>query len=131
MQAKVRDIMSHPAIFIDPEATVAHASTLMRRRGIRSLLVSQESGEPGIVTTTDVRDKIVAEDKDAQEVTVREIMSSPVVTAELDWSLKQCSQSMREADVNHLPVADEHGMIVGMVSAVDIFMAVEERGWGS
>lgn len=131
MSLNVKDIMSHPAIFIDPDASVAHASTLMRRRGIRSLIVSVENDELGIITTTDIRDKIVGEGKDAQNISVREIMSSPVLTAEPGWSLKECSRSMKEADVNHLPVADERGMIIGMVSAVDIFIAVEEQGWGA
>mgnify|MGYP001112186801 CR=1 FL=1 len=126
----VKDIMSHPAIFIDPDASVAHASTLMRRRGIRSLIVSVEKDEFGIITTTDIRDKIVGEDEDPRQTSVREIMSSPVLTADPEWSLKECSRKMKEVDVNHLPVADDRGMIIGMVSAVDIFIAVEEQGWG-
>ncbi len=130
MEATVRDFMSQPAIYIDPEASVAHASTLMRRRGIRSLVVALEDDAYGIVTTTDIRDKIVAGDKDPQMTAVREIMTTPVITADPEWSLKQCSIKMKEAGIHHLPVTDPRGMIIGMISAVDIFMAVEEQGWG-
>lgn len=130
MQTTVQDVMSHPAIFIDPEASVAHASTLMRREGIRSLVVSLEKDQYGIVTTTDIRDKIVAGDKDPGETAVQEIMTTPIITADPDWSLKQCSVKMKEAGIHHMPVTDQRGMIVGMISAVDIFMAVEEQGWG-
>ena len=30
---------------------------------------------------------------------------------------------------HHLPVADENGTLIGLISATDIFMAVEEAGW--
>jgi CBS domain-containing protein len=130
MAAKVKDLMSRPAIFIDPEATVAHAATLMRRRNIRSLIIALEGNTFGIITTTDIRDKIVAADRDPRVTPVRDIMSTPLATAQPEWSLKQCSVCMKDQGVHHLPVIDQRGMIVGMISATDIFMAVEESGWG-
>lgn len=131
MAITVEDIMSQPAIFIDPAASVAHAATLMRRRRIHSLVISLEDDEYGIVTTTDIRDKIVATEADAKQTAVREIMSSPLVTAEPGWSLKDCSIKMKEIGAHHLPVTDSRGMVIGMISAIDIFMAVEESGWES
>jgi CBS domain-containing protein len=131
MRSTVRDFMTTPAIFIDPEASVGHAATLMRRRNIHSLVVALEGNAYGIVTTTDIRDKIVGADRDPKATPVREIMSTPLATAQPSWSLKDCSLRMRELGVHHLPVADERGAIVGMISATDIFMAVEEAGWGA
>lgn len=131
MTSIIGDYMSKPAIFIDPAATVAHAATLMRRRHIHSVIVSLEDNEYGIITTTDIRDKIVATDLDPKRTAVREIMTTPVLTAKPDWTLKECSIKMKEAGVHHLPVTDSSGMIIGMISAVDIFIAVEESGWES
>jgi len=130
MASTVRDYMSQPAIFIDPDATVAHAATLMRRRNIHSLVVALEETRYGIITTTDIRDKIVAADRNPQTTTVREIMTTPLATAQPDGSLKQCSIKMKELGVHHLPVVDPRGMVIGMISAIDIFVAVEEAGWG-
>ncbi len=130
MTSTVRDFMSQPAIFIDPEASVGHAATLMRRRSIHSLVVSLEGSAYGIVTTTDIRDKIVGAERDPQTTAVRAIMTTPLATARPEWSLKECSLKMKGLGVHHLPVADGRGMIIGMISATDIFMAVEESGWG-
>lgn len=130
MATHVEDVMTRPAIFIDPDATVSHAATLMRRRHIRSLVVAVEGNDYGIITTTDIRDKIVGEDLDPKDTRVREIMSTPVVMARMDWTLKKASIAMKEAGIRHLPVIDDRGHIIGMVSAVDIFMSVEEAGWG-
>ncbi|HLE28993.1 MAG TPA: CBS domain-containing protein [Anaerolineales bacterium] len=124
----VRDWMSTPVIFIDPESSVAHAMTLMRRRNIHSLVVALDQGY-GIITTTDIRDKIVGAERNPAETKVREIMTTPVATARPAWSLKDCSLKMQSLNIHHLPVADESGGLIGLISATDIFTAVEEIGW--
>ncbi len=127
----VRDWMSSPVIVVDADSSVKYAMTLMRRRRIHSVVVDISEKNPayGIITTTDIRDKIVAARRNPAETTVREIMSGPIVTARAEWTLIECSQVMQEHHIHHLPVADEHGALVGMISATDIFMSVEEQGW--
>jgi len=131
MTNTVRDWMSSPVVVVDPDSSVSYAVTLMRRRNIHSLVVDISDKNPayGIVTTTDIRDKIVAEDRNPAETTVGEIMSGPVFTAKPEWTLKECSRIMQKHRIHHLPVADEHGTLVGLISATDIFTAVEETGW--
>jgi CBS domain-containing protein len=134
MSNYVRDWMKSPVVVVDPDSSVSHALTLMRRRGIHSVVVdlTEPDGRPtyGIITSTDIRDKIVAADRSPAETTVREIMSAPVITARPDWTLIQCSVTMYERNFHHLPVADESGVLIGMISATDLFTAAEERGWG-
>jgi len=132
MPHTVRDWMSKPAIVVDPDSSVSYALTLMRRRNIHSVIVNigQDNPSYGIVTTTDIRDKIAAADRNPAEIAVREIMSGPLILARPEWTLKECSRTMQEHNIHHLPVADEHGTLVGLISTTDIFMAVEEGGWG-
>lgn len=132
MPTKVRDWMSKPVIVVDPDTSVSYALTLMRRRGIHSLVVSVDEARSvfGIITTTDIRDKIIAQDRNPAETRVSEIMTAPVICAEPGWTLKDCSVKMQEHGFHHMPVADEHGALVGLISATDIFRAAEEIGWG-
>ncbi|MFN8383347.1 MAG: CBS domain-containing protein [Anaerolineales bacterium] len=127
----VRDWMSSPVVVVDPDSSVSYAMTLMRRRNIHSVVVdiSEKNPSYGIVTTTDVRDKIVVEGRNPAETTVREIMSGPIVTGRADWTLMECSKVMQERKIHHLPIADEGGSLIGLISATDIFMSVEEQGW--
>jgi CBS domain-containing protein len=37
---------------------------------------------------------------------------------------------MQEHHIHHLPVVDEKGVLIGIISATDIFIAAEEIGWG-
>lgn len=131
MPHTVRDWMSAPVVVIDPDNSVSYAMTLMRRRNIHSVVVgiTGENKSYGIVTTTDIRDKIVAADRNPAETKISEIMSSSIILGNPDWTLKECSKIMQENKFHHLPIADAQGMLVGMISATDIFMAVEESGW--
>lgn len=127
----VRDWMSKPVIVVDPDSTVSYALTVMRRRNIHSVVVSPVQGENdyGILTTTDIRDKILAVERNPAEARVREIMTSPVKTARPDWTLVQCSIEMQRYKIHHMPVADELGELIGLISATDLFFAAEEAGW--
>jgi signal-transduction protein with cAMP-binding, CBS, and nucleotidyltransferase domain len=131
MANTVKDWMSSPATIVQPELLVSQALTLMRRRTIHSLVVDLSESEPayGILTTTDIRDKIAAAERDPAALTVREIMTTPVTCARPDWSLRQASKVMQELGIHHLPVEDERGAIIGLLSATDVFIAVEESGW--
>jgi CBS domain-containing protein len=131
MPNTVRDWMSSPVVVVDPDSSVKYALTLMRRRKIHSVVVDVSEKNPayGIVTTTDIRDKIVAADRNPAETTVREIMSGPIITGKPEWTLMECSRIMQEKHIHHLPIADESGALIGLISATDIFMAVEETGW--
>ena len=134
MSNKVSDWMSSPAIVIDPDSSVSYALTLMRRRNIHSVVVdlSKEHDAPtyGIVTTTDIRDKIMATERNPAEASVRDIMSAPALAANPDWTLKDCSSKMQEHNIHHLLVMDGNGVLLGLISATDIFIAAEEIGWG-
>jgi CBS domain-containing protein len=91
--------------------------------------ISEKNPTYGIVTSTDIRDKIVAANRNPAELTVREIMSGPIITGNPDWTLMECSQVMQKHHIHHLPIADETGALIGLISATDIFTAVEEAGW--
>lgn len=131
MSHKVKDWMSSPVIVLDKDSSVAYALTLMRRRSVRSLLISVDPLENkyGIITTTDIRDKIMAKEQNPANVSVREIMTNNIITAEQDWSLTHCSIIMQQNNIHHMPVVDDNNNLVGLISSTDLFFAAEEIGW--
>jgi CBS domain-containing protein len=72
----------------------------------------------------------MAEGRIPAETRVRDIMTAPVLTADPEWTLQQCSKKMQENHIHHMPVADGTGSLVGIISATDLFTAAEEIGWG-
>lgn len=130
MQFNVRDWMMDLVIYVDPDTLVTDALATMRRRYINSVIINKTKDNPdfGILTSTDICDKIVAQDRDPAEVKVRDIMTSPLFTVRTDMSMAECARIMQERRIHHLPVVDEHGRLVGMISATDFLVVAEAMG---
>jgi len=130
MQFKVRDWMIDLVVNIDPEATVSEALALMRRRYIHSLIVNKTVDNPdyGIITSTDICDKIVAQERNPSTTKVKEVMTSPLITVHPDTPLTECAALMSAQRIHHIPVTDENNQPVGMISAADFLVAAESMG---
>lgn len=126
----VRDWMIDLVVYVEPDATVTEALALMRRRYIHSVLVNKtdKSPEYGILTSTDICDKIVAQDRNPSQTLVREVMNSPLTVVTENMNLQECAVIMREKKIHHLPVVNAGGTIVGMISATDFLVVAEALG---
>ena len=130
MQFTVRDWMMDLVVYIDPDVLVTDALETMRRRYINSVIINKtrENAEFGILTSTDICDKIVAQDRDPGATKVSEVMTSPLITVRTDMAMSECARIMKERNIHHLPVADESGNLVGMISATDFLVVAEAMG---
>jgi CBS domain-containing protein len=130
MQFTVRDWMIDLVVFVDPDILVTDALETMRRRYISSVIVNQSASNPdfGILTSTDICDKIVAQGQNPGEIKVQDVMTSPVITVAPDMAISECAKIMSENRFHHLPVADKGGNIVGMISATDFLVVAEAMG---
>lgn len=128
----VKDWMIDLVVFINPDQTVLDALTIMRRRYLNSLIVdkSETNLEYGIVTSTDICDKIVAQRQNASKIKIREIMSSPLVSVTPDQTIYDCAEKMSEFKIHHLPVTNESGDVIGMISATDFLVVAEAIAHG-
>jgi CBS domain-containing protein len=61
---------------------------------------------------------------------VRDWMSSPVIVVDPDTTVSYALTLMRRRNIHNMPVADESGELIGIISATDIFIAADEIGWG-
>ncbi len=133
MQLTVRDWMMELVVYVDPDISVTEALAVMRRRYIHSVIVNKSATNPeyGILTSTDICDKIVAQDRNPNTAKVRDIMSPKLITVTTSMTLQECSQIMKEHRIHHLPVVDEKGALVGMISASDFLVAAEAMAHSS
>jgi CBS domain-containing protein len=127
MQYKVRDWMVDVVVFIEADNTVAEALSLMRRRYTHSVIVnkSENNLEYGIITSTDISDKIVAQQNIPANILCKDIMTSPLIAVDENMTLQECAALMKKHHIHHLPVIDENHELVGMVSASDFLVAAE------
>jgi CBS domain-containing protein len=117
-----QQVMSRTLHTISPDASVAAASRKMQQNGIHSLIVERSDGVDayGIITDTDVVQKVLALDKNPAAVCVRDVLSKPIITIPPECTLFDIARLMAYHHVNHLPVFDGK-QLIGMVSSTDIF----------
>lgn len=132
MQDLVKDWMIDLVVYIDPDKTVLEALSAMRRRYLNSLIVEKSAKNPdyGIITSTDICDKIVAPEQDPREIKVRDIMTSPLITVDPEKTIFECAKIMNKKKIHHLPVMDENGKVVGIISATDFLVIAESMAHG-
>jgi CBS domain-containing protein len=118
-----RDIRS-----ISPDSTLAEAARMMRTARVGALLVLSEGAYVGVVSETDLVRKAMAERLDPDQVPVRSVMSSPVITIEIDRSAHDASDLMSEKGIRHLAVTQD-GQIVGLLSVRDLLRYF--KNWGT
>ncbi|MDF1520923.1 MAG: CBS domain-containing protein [Brevefilum sp.] len=132
MQDLVKDWMMDLVVYIEPDKTVLEALSIMRRRYLNSLIVnkSQDNPEFGIITSTDICDKIVAQEQNPAQTKVRDVMTSPLVTVNPEQTIYDCAKTMSKHHIHHMPVMGENGQLVGMISATDFLVVAEALGHG-
>ena len=126
----VMDWMKNLVVFVDPDTTVSEGLHIMRHRYATSLIVDKtpENPEYGIVTSINICDKIIAQGNDPAETKVKDIMATPLITVPATMMITECAAMMKEKRIHHLPVADETGQIIGMITAMDLLLMAEGMG---
>lgn len=129
----VKDWMTQDIITVSPDMTLAEAHRLMTDQQVRRLPVMLAGKLVGIVTLGDVRE---AEPSDATSLSIWEInyllaelkleriMTRNPITISHAATLGKAAQIMLENKVSGLPVVDENGKVVGIITESDIFRAV-------
>lgn len=111
----VTSLLRGEPVFCDPGTSIREAARLMTAERVTAILVPNRDGF-GIVTDADLRDRVVA-DGVSPEAPASSIMTTPVKTIRAEMLAPQASIEMMEAGVNHLPVVDARGKVLGVISA--------------
>jgi acetoin utilization protein AcuB len=114
--------MTEHLVTLSPEASVAEALTLCRKRRIRHIPILDEGRLVGIVSDRDLRDAspTLGDPERArilQEIRVADVMSREVITVDPQDSIENAAQQMYELKIESLPVVAE-GAVAGAGSTV-------------
>jgi len=124
---KVADLIgSRKEIFsITEETTVHQAAQYLREKQVRSVGVLNSAGKlTGVISHSDVSDKVAAENKCPAWMKVSEIMTSELVTVTPEMTMEECLRLMEQNTIFHLIVLDEKQGFRGMLSVSDILRVV-------
>jgi CBS domain-containing protein len=119
-------LMATTLATIQSEASLLAAAQLMREKRIGSLLTIEAGEVVGIVTERDLVRKGLAYNRDAGSTHVSAVMSSPLLSIDVNRTIRDASKAMAEEGVRHLAVT-ENGKIVGVLSIRDLVKMVSIR----
>src|SRR5882762_4921574 len=80
----------------------------------------------GVVTDRDIVCRTVAHGLNPLDLTAADCMTKPIVTVTPDMSLEECCRIMEEKLIRRVPVVDERGACVGIVSLADIALQTKK-----
>jgi len=123
MAQKVRDAMTSNPTTIEPGRPVADAARIMKDADTGIVPVVESDRLVGTITDRDIAIRVVAEGKDPQATKVDEVASREIVTVDPEQDLDEALRLMAQHQVRRLPVVEEDGRPVGILSQADVARA--------
>ena len=107
---------------INDNPSALDVSKLMAKHRIGSIVVIEGNNKKpvGIITERDIIKKVSAQNKSADQVAVRHIMSSPLITVKSIDSVDTAAETIAENKIKRLVVLEQDGSMVGILSVSDI-----------
>ncbi len=109
-------------IDISTNPSIVDVAKLMAKHRIGSVVVVEGNNyKPiGIITESDIIKKVLAQKKVADQVVVRQIMSSPLIVVNSIDSIDTAAEAMVKNKVKRLVVLEQDGAMIGVLSVTDI-----------
>jgi CBS domain-containing protein len=127
---KAQDIMSKNPTCVTPDTTLVDAARLMKDEniGIVPVVESNDSRRlVGVVTDRDIAVRAVAEGRDGVTTSVGHVMSADVRTSTADDSVEDVMELMGREQVRRIPVVDDRGVLIGIISQADIVLDAKDN----
>jgi CBS domain-containing protein len=121
----VHDAMTSSVITADPKTTVADAAVLMSRFKIGSIVIKSKTGPEGLITESDIIEKVVAKNIMASEINIGQIMTKNLILIDPGSELNQAARLMAKNNIRRLPVVN-NGSLVGILTSTDVLMVSPE-----
>ena len=116
----IREVMTANPSTIEADGFVIEAAKIMKAEDAGVVPVTENGRLIGMVTDRDIAIRVVAEGKDPQSTSVREVSSTDLVTIDPQQDLDEALRLMARHQVRRLPVIEEDGRLVGVVAQADV-----------
>lgn len=124
---RARDVMSAPVLAVDVEATTRAAWSRLLESGRRHLVVCDGTRCVGVVDDRALFAQWPSGPYGVHTVPVRRLIRARTTCVLPDTSLRRVARVMVDDGVDAVPVTDEHGDLLGIVTGSDIAAAVADR----
>ena len=117
----LRTFLGRKVITVQPYDTLASAGRLMKTENVGTVVVVEKDRPVGIITDRDLA-LAACLNRYSVDAPVQDIMTCPVATIREDEGIFSATQRMMEMAVRRLPVIDQLGRLVGLISLDDLLL---------
>ena len=110
-------------IVLDEDVNVAMAVRDMHSQRAEMIIVTKDMRPVGVVTDSDILDKVVMKGEDSDQILLKSIMASPVISLSAKGTVRQALELMRVNTIKHIPVTDNI-KIFGIVTQEELANAI-------
>jgi CBS domain-containing protein len=126
----IREVMTSNPCTIDADKPVSYAAKMMRDEDVGLAPIVEGDRLVGTLTDRDIAVRVVAEGRDPESTTVKDVASTDVVTIDPGQELNEALRLMTQHQVRRLPVVEEDGRVVGVVAQADVARLADDRQTG-
>jgi len=120
MAKTMRDLMTSNPCSIEADKPVAYAAKMMRDEDVGLAPIVEGANLVGTLTDRDIAIRVVAEGKDPESTTVREVATTRLVTIDPEQDLDEALRLMAQNQVRRLLVVEADGRLAGVVAQADV-----------
>ena len=127
----VSEICNREVVVVQRNDTALEAAKLMRQHHVGDVLVVEDRNgvriPVGIITDRDLIMEIMAPELDGSVITVGDIMAKELVTVKESTGIFEAIQYMRQKAVRRLPIVNESGGLIGILTLDDLLELLSEE----
>ena len=123
----LKDIIDRRVVSVEPDTKVIDVARKMSEENVGSVLVCVDNHCKGIVTDRDIVVRCIAQNVDVNDCTIEQILSEPIESAKETDGSYDCIRKMKSQEVRRMPVVDEKGEVVGLVSFDDLIVMLAKE----
>jgi signal-transduction protein with cAMP-binding, CBS, and nucleotidyltransferase domain len=120
-----KDILEPTFLSLPPDTNALEAARSMKEKHQGYLIVVVDNKPEGIVTEWDYLSKVVAEGRDASQVTLRELMSQGLISVSANDGIETVAKVMTERGVRRVLVL-QNGKVMGVITSRTILARLNE-----
>ena len=112
----VTQYMDKDVLILSPNTQTREAARLLRRYETDDIIITDKDNIPiGIVTDQDILSKVIDVTVFAESTTLKEVMTTPLVTINEKATLQDALHKMRDSDIRKLPVISKKNKVIGII----------------
>lgn len=123
----VKEIMTRNVVTVDIKSDILQLAQKMLAFKVGSVIITDKNQPVGIVTERDIVRKIVSMNLKPDEISIKELMTTPLITIPATEDVTDIMHKMVKMEIRRMPVV-ENGRLVGIVTDTDLIAISAEMG---